>query len=114
MGYVREQACPITLGRAFRPRRRRVVVAREVAKSASVPIGITVMRGGGRAVLGMVEAAGARFVRVCLYADTLVWDTGELDHWNAAGLARPRKAPLRRGRGAILGHAQGARGRTRR
>ncbi|MEM1623415.1 MAG: BtpA/SgcQ family protein [Sulfolobales archaeon] len=68
------------------------VVARHVVKNVSVPVGITVIHNGGRAALGIAKAAGAKFVRVCLYVGAAVWDTGELDHGNAADLMRLRKA----------------------
>jgi membrane complex biogenesis BtpA family protein len=67
------------------------VVAREVVKSVSIPVGITVIHNGGRVALGIAKAAGAKFIRVCLYTGAAVWDTGELDHGNAAELVRLRK-----------------------
>jgi len=67
------------------------VAAREVVKSVNVPVGITVIHNGGRVALGIAKAAGAKFVRVCLYTGALVWDTGEFDHGNAAELMRLRK-----------------------
>ncbi|MEZ0394119.1 MAG: BtpA/SgcQ family protein [Desulfurococcaceae archaeon] len=68
------------------------VAAREVVKSVSVPVGITVIHNGGRVALGIAKAAGAKFIRVCLYTGAAVWDTGEFDHGNAAELMRLRKA----------------------
>ena len=68
------------------------VAAREVVKSFNVPVGITVIHNGGRVALGIAKAAGAKFIRVCLYTGAMVWDTGELDRGNAAELMRLRKA----------------------
>ena len=67
------------------------VAAAEVIKEVNVPAGITVIHNGGRVALGIAKASGARFVRVCLYTGAAVWDTGELDHGNAADLMRLRK-----------------------
>ncbi len=67
------------------------VAAREVVKSVRVPVGITVIHNGGRVALGIAKAAGAKFVRVCLYTGAAVWDTGELDHGVAAELLRLRR-----------------------
>ncbi len=67
------------------------VSAAEVIKEVSVPAGITVIHNGGRVALGIAKAAGARFIRVCLYTGAAVWDTGEFDHGNAADLTRLRK-----------------------
>lgn len=68
------------------------VAAREVIKAVNVPVGITVIHNGGRVALGIAKAAGAKFIRVCLYTGALVWDTGEFDRGNAAELMRLRKA----------------------
>ncbi len=67
------------------------VAAREVVKEVNVPVGITVIHNGGRVALGIAKAAGAKFIRVCLYTGAAVWDTGEFDHGNAADLMRARK-----------------------
>lgn len=67
------------------------VVARYIARNTSLPVGITVIHNGGRAALGIAKAAGAKFVRVCLYVGAAVWDTGEFDQGNAADLMRLRK-----------------------
>lgn len=67
------------------------VVARAVVKEVNVPVGITVIHNGGRVALGIAKAAGAKFIRVCLYTGAAVWDTGEFDHGNAADLMRLRK-----------------------
>lgn len=66
-------------------------VARQVVKSVSIPVGITVIHNGGRVALGIAKAAGAKFIRVCLYTGAAVWDTGEFDHGVAADLMRLRK-----------------------
>lgn len=67
------------------------VVAREVAKAVSVPVGVNVVHNGGRTTLSIALAAGASFIRVCAYTGALVWDTGEFDHGVAADLMRLRK-----------------------
>ncbi|MCS7099308.1 MAG: BtpA/SgcQ family protein [Sulfolobales archaeon] len=67
------------------------VVAREVAKSVSIPIGITVIHNGGRVALAIAKASGAKFIRVCLYTGAAVWDTGELDSGVTADIFRLRK-----------------------
>ncbi len=67
------------------------VAARAVVKEVDVPVGITVIHNGGRVALGIAKAAGAKFIRVCLYTGAAVWDTGEFDHGNAADLMRLRK-----------------------
>ncbi len=67
------------------------VAAREVVKYSNVPVGITVIHNGGRVTLGIAKAAGAKFIRACLYTGAMVWDTGEFDHGNAAELMRLRK-----------------------
>lgn len=67
------------------------VAAREVVKSTSLPVGVNMIHNGGRALLGVAKAAGARFMRVDLYTGAAVWDTGELDHGVAADLMRLRK-----------------------
>jgi membrane complex biogenesis BtpA family protein len=67
------------------------IAAREVVKSVNVPVGITCIHNGGRAALGIAKAAGAEFIRVCLYTGSLIWDTGQIDHGNATELMRLRK-----------------------
>jgi len=67
------------------------VAASEVIKAAKVPAGITVIHNGGRATLAIAKAAGAKFIRVDLLTGAYLWDTGELDHGNAAELLRLRK-----------------------
>ncbi len=67
------------------------VAARAVVKEVNVPVGITVIHNGGRVALGIAKAAGAKFIRACLYTGAAVWDTGEFDHGNAADLMRLRK-----------------------
>ncbi|MCD6126002.1 MAG: BtpA/SgcQ family protein [Thaumarchaeota archaeon] len=68
------------------------VAAREIAKSFNIPVGITSIHNGGRIALGIAKAAGAKFIRVCLYTGAIIWDTGEIDNGNAADLMRLRKA----------------------
>ncbi len=68
------------------------VVARHVVKNVSIPVGITVIHNGGRVALAIAKAAGAKFIRVCLYTGAAIWDTGEFDHGVAADLVRLRKA----------------------
>jgi len=51
------------------------VAARAVVKEVNVPVGITVIHNGGRVALGIAKAAGAKFIRVCLYTGAAVWDT---------------------------------------
>lgn len=67
------------------------IAAWEVVKSVDVPVGITSIHNGGRVALGIAKAAGAKFIRICLYTGSLVWDTGQLDHGNATELMRVRK-----------------------
>lgn len=67
------------------------VIARYVVRNSNLPVGITVIHNGGRAALAIAKAAGAKFIRVCLYTGAAVWDTGEFDHGNAADLFRLRK-----------------------
>jgi len=67
------------------------VAAAEVVKSFPVPVGINVIHNGGVVCLAIAVAAGARFIRVCIFTGARVWDTGELDHGCAATLVRKRK-----------------------
>lgn len=67
------------------------VIARHVVKNVGLPVGITVIHNGGRVALSIAKASGAKFIRVCLYTGAAIWDTGELDHGNAADLMRLRK-----------------------
>jgi membrane complex biogenesis BtpA family protein len=67
------------------------VAAHEVVRAVKVPVGINVIHNGGRVVLGVAIAAGAKFVRVCLLTGAQIWDTGEFDHGCARELLTTRK-----------------------
>ena len=84
---------PYFVGKEVPPEEMTVhaVAAREVIKQARVPAGITVIHNGGRVTLAIAKAAGAKFIRVDLLTGAYLWDTGELDHGNAAELLRLRK-----------------------
>lgn len=70
------------------------VVARAVRESVDLPIGINVVHNGGIALLGIAVAAGASFMRVCMFTGAGVWDAGQWDEGCAAELMR-RRAELR-------------------
>jgi membrane complex biogenesis BtpA family protein len=67
------------------------VVARAVAKAVDLPLGINLVHNGGVALLGIAIAAGARFIRVCMFTGAGVWEAGEWDEGCAADLMRRRK-----------------------
>jgi len=67
------------------------VVAHAVRRSANLPVGINVIHNGGLVALAIAVASGAQFMRVCILTGARLWDTGELDHGNAADLLRKRK-----------------------
>jgi membrane complex biogenesis BtpA family protein len=67
------------------------VAARAVVEAVDVPVGINVIHNGGRVTLAIAVAAGADFIRVCLFTGARVWDTGEFDRGCAADLLRLRK-----------------------
>jgi membrane complex biogenesis BtpA family protein len=67
------------------------VAARRVVEAVDVPVGINVIHNGGLVTLAIAVAAGAHFIRVCILTGARLWDTGELDHGNAADLLRKRK-----------------------
>src|SRR6185503_9691916 len=67
------------------------VVARAVRQSVDLPLGINLVHNGGVALLGIAIAAGASFIRVCMFAGAGVWDAGEWDEGCAADLMRRRK-----------------------
>ncbi|HIE22867.1 MAG TPA: BtpA/SgcQ family protein, partial [Candidatus Korarchaeota archaeon] len=67
------------------------VATREVVKESSVPVGVNIVHNGWRGELAIAVASGAKFIRVCLMAGALVWDTGEFDHGVGAKLLRMRK-----------------------
>ncbi len=84
---------PYFVGRNVPPEEMtaQAVAAREIVKTADVPVGINVVHNGGRVCLAIAVAAGAQFIRVCLLTGAQVWDTGEFDHGCAAELLRVRK-----------------------
>lgn len=67
------------------------VVARAVGKAVDLPLGINLVHNGGVALLGIAIAAGARFIRVCMFTGAGVWEAGEWDEGCAADLMRRRK-----------------------
>jgi membrane complex biogenesis BtpA family protein len=67
------------------------VVARAVRQAVDLPMGINLVHNGGVALLGIALAAGASFIRVCMFAGAGVWDAGEWDEGCAADLMRRRK-----------------------
>lgn len=70
------------------------VVARAVRDAVDCPLGINVVHNGGAALLGIAIAAGADFVRVCMFTGAGVWDAGQWDEGSSAELMR-RRADLR-------------------
>lgn len=70
------------------------VVARAVRDAVDLPLGINVVHNGGTALLGIAIAAGADFVRVCMFTGAGVWDAGQWDEGSSAELMR-RRADLR-------------------
>src|SRR6185295_6561525 len=70
------------------------VVARAVGNAVDLPLGINLVHNGGTALLGIAIAAGARFIRVCMFTGAGVWDAGQWDEGCAAELMR-RRAELR-------------------
>lgn len=67
------------------------VAAAKVREAVALPLGINVVHNGGLALLGIAVAAGAAFVRVCLFTGAAVWDAGSWDEGCAAELLRRRK-----------------------
>ncbi|MCG8348735.1 MAG: BtpA/SgcQ family protein [Chloroflexales bacterium] len=67
------------------------VVARAIKEASAVPIGINLVHNGGVALLGIALAAGASFIRVCMFTGAGVWDAGSWDEGCAADLMRRRK-----------------------
>lgn len=67
------------------------VVARAVGQAVGLPLGINLVHNGGVALLGIALAAGASFIRVCMFTGAGVWDAGEWDEGCAADLMRRRK-----------------------
>jgi membrane complex biogenesis BtpA family protein len=67
------------------------VVARAVRDRVDLPLGINLVHNGGTALLGIAVAAGASFIRVCMFTGAGVWDAGQWDEGCAAELMRRRK-----------------------
>jgi membrane complex biogenesis BtpA family protein len=67
------------------------VVARAVRDAVDLPLGINLVHNGGVALLGIAIAAGADFIRVCMFTGAGVWDAGDWDEGCAADLLRRRK-----------------------
>ena len=84
---------PFSVGQAVSPEQMcsQAVAAGAVVRAVKVPVGVNVVHNGGRVVLGIAIAAGARFVRVCLLTGAQIWDTGEFDHGCAHELLTTRK-----------------------
>ncbi|HRI64163.1 MAG TPA: BtpA/SgcQ family protein [Polyangium sp.] len=67
------------------------VVARAVRNAVPLPLGINLVHNGGVALLGIALAAGASFIRVCMFTGAGVWEAGSWDEGCAADLMRRRK-----------------------
>lgn len=68
------------------------VVARAVRERfPQTPLGINLVHNGGVALLAIAVAAGADFIRVCMFTGAGVWDAGSWDEGCAADLLRRRK-----------------------
>jgi membrane complex biogenesis BtpA family protein len=67
------------------------VVARAVHDAVPLPLGINLVHNGGLALLGIAVAAGASFIRVCMFTGAGVWEAGSWDEGCAADLMRRRK-----------------------
>ena len=67
------------------------VVARAVGQAVALPLGVNLVHNGGTALLGIALAAGARFIRVCMFTGAGVWEAGEWDEGCSADLMRRRK-----------------------
>ena len=67
------------------------VVARAVGQAIDLPLGINLVHNGGVALLGIALAAGASFIRVCMFTGAGVWEAGSWDEGCAAELMRRRK-----------------------
>lgn len=81
--FVRDQAAPETVA-AF------TVVAHEVRKAFSVPLGTNVMRNSWAAAMAIAAAVGADYVRINVLGDVLATDQGIIQGC-AAELLRYRK-----------------------
>jgi len=67
------------------------VVARTVRDAVTCPLGINLVHNGSTALLAVAIAAGAQFIRVCMFTGAGVWDAGTIDEGCAAELMRRRK-----------------------
>jgi len=67
------------------------VIARAVRLAVPLPLGINLVHNGGVALLGIAIAAGASFIRVCMFTGAGVWEAGSWDEGCAAELMRRRK-----------------------
>jgi hypothetical protein len=67
------------------------VVARAVGQTVNLPFGINLVHNGGVACLAIALAAGASFIRVCMFTGAGVWEAGSWDEGCAAELMRRRK-----------------------
>lgn len=68
------------------------VVAAKVREAVpELPLGINLVHNGGVTLLGIAIAAGASFIRVCMFTGAGVWDAGSWDEGCAADLMRRRK-----------------------
>jgi hypothetical protein len=67
------------------------VVAHAVKAAVDLPLGINLVHNGGTALLGIAVAAGASFIRVCMFTGAGIWDAGSWDEGCAADLLRRRK-----------------------
>lgn len=68
-----------------------VAAARVREAVPELPLGINLVHNGGVALLGIAVAAGASFIRVCMFTGAGVWDAGSWDEGCAADLLRRRK-----------------------
>jgi hypothetical protein len=84
---------PFAVGTQVSPEQMcsQAVAASQVVRAVKLPVGINVVHNGGRVVLAIAIAAGAKFIRVCLLTGAQVWDTGEFDHGCARELLTTRK-----------------------
>ncbi|EYF08161.1 BtpA/SgcQ family protein [Chondromyces apiculatus] len=67
------------------------VVARAVRQAVDLPLGINLVHNGGTALLAVALAAGASFIRVCMFTGAGIWEAGSIDEGCAADLMRRRK-----------------------
>jgi hypothetical protein len=67
------------------------VVARAVRQAVPLPLGINLVHNGGVSLLAIAIAAGASFIRVCMFTGAGVWEAGAWDEGCAAELLRRRK-----------------------